>query len=165
MAKFDPDKVMIWVAFSPKGISDIYFAPQQSTMDQETYRKECLEKRLFKFIDENYNSREEIIFWPDLASSHYAKKTQEFLTENNIFCVPKDHNPPNAPQIRPIENFFAILKQHVYAGNWSAKNRGCLIRRIKKCVHELDMDMIVKMFEKLPPKIVQAKNNALESLL
>ena len=27
------------------------------------------------------------------------------------------------PQIRPIENFFAILKQHVYAGNWSAKNR------------------------------------------
>ena len=36
------------------------------------------------------------------------------------------------PQIRPIENFFAILKQHVYAGNWSAKNSEGLICRIKK---------------------------------
>ena len=34
----------------------------------------------------------------------------------------------------------------------------------KKCVQELDMDMIVKMFEKLPPKIVEAKKNGLESL-
>ena len=69
------------------------------------------------------------------------------------------------PQIRPIENFFAILKQHVYAGNWSAKNRESLIRRIKKCVKEIDMDMIIKMFDNLPPKIVKAKNNGLDSLL
>ena len=40
-----------------------------------------------------------------------------------------------------------------------------LIRRIKKCVQEIDMDMIIKMFENLPPKIVKAKNNGLESLL
>ena len=92
-------------------------------------------------------------------------KTQDFLTENDIIFVPRDHNPPNAPQIRPIENFFAILKQHVYAGNWSAKNREGLIRRIKKCVQEIDMDMIIKMFDNLPPKIVKAKNNGLESLL
>ena len=29
---------------------------------------------------------------------------------------------------------------------------------------ESDVNMIVKMFEKLPPKIVEAKNNGLESL-
>ena len=165
VAKFDSDKVMIWVAFSRRGISDIYFAPKKLSMDQETYRKQCLEKRLFKFIDENYDSRSEILFWPDLASCHYATKTQEFLTEIDINFVPRDHNPPNAPQIRPIENFFGILKQHVYAGNWSAKNREGLIRRIKKCVQEIDMDMIIKMFDNLPPKIVKAKNHGLDSLL
>ena len=69
------------------------------------------------------------------------------------------------PQIRPIENFFAILKQHVYAGNWSAKNREGLICRIKKCVREIDMNMIIKMFDNLPPKIIKAKNHGLDSLL
>ena len=44
-------------------------------------------------------SRDDVIFWPDLALCHYAKKTQEFLTENGLFFVPQDHNPPNAPQI------------------------------------------------------------------
>ena len=45
-----------------------------------------------------------------LASCHYATKTQQFLIENGIFFVPKDHNPPNCPRIGPIENFFGILK-------------------------------------------------------
>ena len=69
------------------------------------------------------------------------------------------------PQIRPIENFFPILKQYVYAGNWSAKNREGLICRIKKCVREIDMNMIIKMFDNLPPKIIKAKNHGLDSLL
>ena len=30
---------------------------------------------------------------------------------------------------------------------------------------EIDMDMVVKMFDKLKPKIVKAKNDGLESLL
>ena len=69
------------------------------------------------------------------------------------------------PQIRPIENFFAILKQHVYAGSWSAKNREGLIRRNKICVREIDMNMIIKMFDNLPLKIIIAKNHGLDSLL
>ena len=46
-----------------------------------------------------------------------------------------------------------------------AKNREGLIRRIKKCVQEIDMDMIIKMFDNLPPKIVKAKNHGLDSLI
>ena len=165
VAKFEPDKVMIWVAFSKRGISPIYFAPKRTSMDQELYRKECLTKRLFPFIDQNYDSRQDVIFWPDLASCHYATKTQQFLNENGIFFVPKDHNPPNCPQIRPIENFFGILKQRVYAGNWSAKNRDQLIQRIRKCVREMDMDVIIKMYENLEKKIRKASVDGLESLL
>ena len=29
----------------------------------------------------------------------HAKKTQDFLTQNDIYFVPRDHNPPNSPQI------------------------------------------------------------------
>ena len=95
-----------------------------------------------------------------------VQKTQDFLTQNDTYFVPRDHNPPNGPQIRPIEIFFGILKQHVYAGNWSAKSRESLIRRIKKCMAEIDMTtMVIKMFENLKPKINQANINGLDSLL
>ena len=54
----------------------------------------------------------------------------------------------------------------MYAGNWSAKSREGLIRRIKKCVAEIDMTtMVIKMFENLKPKINQANINGLDSLL
>ena len=55
----------------------------------------------------------------------------------------------------------------VYAGNWSVTNREWegLICKIKKCVREIDMNMITKMFDNLPPKIFKAKNHGLDSLL
>jgi hypothetical protein len=31
-------------------------------------------------------------------------------------------NPANAPKLRPIEDFWGILKTNVYENNWSAKN-------------------------------------------
>ena len=33
------------------------------------------------------------------------------LNNNNIAFVPKDHNPSNCPQARPIEMFWAICKK------------------------------------------------------
>ena len=93
-------------------------------------------------------------------------KNSRFLTQNDTYFVPGEHNPPNSPQIRQIENFFGILKQHLYAGNWFAKSREGLIRRIKKCVAEIDMTtMVIKMFENLKPKINQANINGLDSIL
>ena len=73
-------------------------------------------------------------------------ENQKWMKDQGLPFVAKDQNPPNAPQIRPIEAFWAILKMKVYEGNWSAKNRDQLIRRIKKSIQEIDMEIIVKMF-------------------
>ena len=65
----------------------------------------------------------------------------EFLREQNIAFVEKKDNPPSAPQIRPIENYWGILKMEVYAGNWEASGenkREKLIRRIKQCQKKID---------------------------
>ena len=78
---------------------------------------------------------------------------------------PKLHNPPSASQIRPIEVFWSILKQKVYIGNWSAKNRHQLIRRIKKWALKIDPDVITKMFQNLKARIHKANENGLTSLL
>ena len=56
---------------------------------------------LIKFIDQNYKSWEQILFWPDLVACHYKKENLYFWRDKGIAFVEKAENPPNAPQIRP----------------------------------------------------------------
>ena len=41
-------------------------------------------------------------------SCHYASQTREFLKSEGIVYVPLDQNAPNAPQIRPNDNFLVF---------------------------------------------------------
>ena len=108
--------------------------------------------------------KDEIIFWPDLATAHYAQVCLEFLESHDIPYVSKDDNPPNCPEVRPIEQYFAILKQKVYAKNWSAENRNQLIGRIKRCAKEIPRETYQSLFRNLKTKIRKASTNGLLSL-
>ena len=76
----------------------------------ETYRQECVAKRLIPFIDSKYK-REDVLFWPDLASWvlgltwHYARQTQELLEREGIPFVPKEQNPLVAPSCALLRTF------------------------------------------------------------
>ena len=100
-----------------------------------------------------------------LATCHYANENQKWMKDQGLPFVSKDQNPPNAPQIRPIERFWAILKFLVYEGNWSAQNREQLIRRIKWAIAKYNRDNVVRMMEALPQKIRLANENGLNSVL
>ncbi len=86
-----------------------------------------------KFINKHHSDGN-FVFWPDLASSHYANATIAEFERLNIRVVPKDSNPPNCPQVRPIETFWAQLKKNVYAKGFKAESIQELIVKIK---HEL----------------------------
>ena len=87
------------------------------------------------------------------------------MSNNGINYVEKDENPPSAPQIRPIENYWGILKMKVYEGNWSAKNQENLIRRIKIKQKKISQDTVIKMLENLKEKFHKANENGLTSIL
>lgn len=89
-----PEKVMVWVAISRAGVSQSFMA-YKSAMNSEMYRKKCL-PLLKKLIDEHH-SHEDVIFWPDLVTAHYAKSVLEELSIFNIQVVARDENPPAAP--------------------------------------------------------------------
>ena len=86
------------------------------------------------------------------------------MKEQGLYVIAKVDNPPACPQIRPIEQFWSMLKQKIYANNWSAKNRVQFIRKIRKCAKEFDMGPIIKMFDHLKPKILKADQHGLRSL-
>ena len=57
------------------------------------------------------------------------------------------------------------IKTKSLSGNWSAKDHPQLIRQIKKCALEIDLDVITKMFQNLKAKIHKGNENGLTSLL
>ena len=76
---------------------------------QFIYLNECIKKkRLVPFIKEHHFN-DQYLFWPDLASSHYAKTVVTYFKEQKINFVEKEDNPPNVPECRPIEDFWSIF--------------------------------------------------------
>ena len=149
--KFE-QKVMLYIAISEKGISKPWFKPSGLAINQDVYQNECLKKILIPFL-QKHHADGQYVFWPDKASSHYAKKTQSFLNTHLIPFVPKNHNPTNLPQCRPIEDFFGVLSSLVYKNNWRATNCKQLIGRIKRCIRKVDMKTVQRSCSDIKRKL------------
>ena len=108
------------------------------------------------FIHEHH-SKSNYVFWPDLASSHYAETVLDFMIENRINHVDKVDNPANLPECRPIEDFWSILKGKVYANNWMAKDIPSLRDRIRKKLKEIEPATIQSLMEGVRSRIDQVR--------
>ncbi|KAL4492613.1 hypothetical protein ABPG72_007726 [Tetrahymena utriculariae] len=137
-------KILCWICFSPSGISQPYFRESGLAINQEIYLTECIKKKLVPFI-KKYHSEEDYIFWPDLASSHYAKTVIDFLQQKQICFVDKKDNPANVPECRPIEDFWSMLKGLVYKNNYQANSLEQLVERIKLCIKKLDKNVVQEL--------------------
>lgn len=113
-----PKKFMVWQAICQCGDRSAPYVTQ-GTMSSENYTKECLEKRLLPFLRRH---RTNTLFWPDLASCHYSKKTIAWYDANQVNVVPKIANPPNCPELRPIERYWAIMKTKLRKTTKEAKD-------------------------------------------
>lgn len=154
--KFAP-KVLVWIAGSKLGLSEPYIHSSKNAITSDVYIKKCLPK-LVKFV-EKFHSDGNYCFWPDKASAHYAKATIEFLTSKQVNFVPKDKNPTNVPQCRPIEDFWAILKRRVWRGENKPKDLQSLITRIKREVRKVDSELVQSVFGSTKQRVRESHRN------
>ena len=105
------------------------------------------------------------VFWPDLASAHYAKSVTSYLISKNITFVQKADNPPAVPELRPVENFWSILKGMVYKNNWQATSVDELKQRIKYCLKKVDVNAVQNMCGGVYRKLDFVRRNGETSLL
>lgn len=103
-----PRKFLVWQAIAEDGSVSSPFITTR-TMNADIYLRECVKKRLIPFI-ESFGNEKKILFWPDMASSHYAGIVVAELEKKNIEFVIKSSNGPNLPHVRPIEKFWALCK-------------------------------------------------------
>ena len=120
-------------------MSEPYFVPSGLAVNQKVYLEECVKNRLIPFINKKYPTGG-FVFWPDLASSHYAKSVVNFLKSEKVNLLPKDLNPASVPKARPIEDFWGNLKTIVYQGGWTARTTTHLKQRIKESMKKMDLD-------------------------
>lgn len=155
--KFE-DKVLVWAAISDRGISRPYVGRVRGeAVDANIYTQRCLPK-LVDFINEQHIG-DEIMFWPDLASCHYARITRDWLAAHNIPFVPKEDNPPNIPQARPIETFWSLLSRKVYDNGWEAADEQMLRRRIYQKIREVDVASVQDLMRQVRTKLRQIEDN------
>jgi hypothetical protein len=109
-------------------------------INQFVYRDKCLKKSLIPFL-RKFHSHDRYVFWPDLASAHYARTVQDYLKSQRVPFVQRKLNPANVPKCRPIENYWGSLKRKVYENDWSAKEIPQLIKRIKWAWTQVDSEI------------------------
>lgn len=103
------NKYLVWQAIAQSGnTSEPYICT--GSMNARIYLRECIIKRLIPFIYKYYH-REEIIFWPDMASCHYTTEVTQHLEAAGIDFIRKHNSAPNVPQTRGIETFWSLCKR------------------------------------------------------
>ena len=91
--------------------------------------------------------------------------TLSTFAELDIKYVEKDANPPNIPQLRPIEDFWGMLKDLVYKGDWRADNHAQLKARIRYCLQKIDQDIIISMMSKIHLNVRRSSKERIKSNL
>ena len=134
-------KLLVWICISVRGVSSVFFVPSGMAINQEVYLKSCIQRRLIPFINAHHSDGN-YVFWPDLASAHYAKTVVDYLNEKKVKFVQKSENPPNVPEARPIEDFWGLIKGEVYKNNWQAENIDQLKNRINLCLKKIGQNRV-----------------------
>ena len=162
VTKYEP-KLLVWVAISPLGKSKHYIVPYGQAVNETVYIEHCLKASLVPFIN-RVHSDVEIVFWPDLASSYYSKKVLAYLESQNIEIVPKASNPANAPEMRPIEDFWTEIKRLVYDGGWEAENLAQLHNRIDYAFKKVNMERIHSLGKASLARVDSVRRHGLKNL-
>ena len=157
VAKF-PKKYLVWQSICSCGKRSQPFI-STGTINQEIYLKECLQKRLLPLLKEHEASSISTMFWPDLASCHHAKSVLEWYMTNKVNVVPKDQNPPNCPELRPIETYWAVIKKSLKNTKKEAKSLDDFKKKWKKATNTVSNETVQLMMSSVKRKVRQFKPN------
>ena len=106
---------MVWTAVTESGRSPSIFVEQGIKINQENYRNNILDGVLLPWAKKHFK-KHPWTFQKDLAPSHGAKKTQEWLSANVPFFISKKEWPPSSPDLNPLHfGIWSYFKSKVSA--------------------------------------------------
>ncbi len=76
-----------------------------------------------------------------------------------IIYAKREENPPNVPQLRNIERFWAHLKTNVYSEGWTAGSVEQLIKKIKRQIKKLPESYLQSLLSCTKTEMLIAADN------
>lgn len=98
------------------------------------------------------NSDVPLIFMQDNCSIHKAKPVMDYFSHKNIELLDW---PPQSPDLNPIENVLAIIKQKLWAKNTPPTTRMELIDQVFEIWESLDDKLWERLSDSFPKRIDQ----------
>lgn len=128
--------VMFWGAFSFFAFGPLIVVDGQ--INKHTYLQFAKD-----FIVPELNaSPHDLIFMQDNARPHTAKIVKDYFAEKNVELVDW---PAQSPDLNPIENIWAIIKQQLYSQEKFASTPADLINRVLNIWSELQQDLLERL--------------------
>lgn len=78
-----PKKFLVWQAIDQLGHVSEPFV-HEGCMNAKIYLEECVTRRLIPFIQEHHKMQN-VVFWPDFATIHYAKTVKEEIEKKSLW--------------------------------------------------------------------------------
>ena len=119
-------------------------------MNADTYIQ-ILENNLIPIIE---NSNKEFIFQHDNDPKHTAKKTKQFLEDNNVSVIDW---PSCSPDLNPIENVWKILKERVR--KCKSKNANEFIENIMNEWNNFESKILKSLINSMPIRVHKVIEN------
>ena len=94
-----------------------------------------------------------LIFMHDNAPSHAAKATTQYLESIGFKNKTMMIWPPNSPDLNPIENLWAIVKQRVYAVGKQYSSKDALWEAIKQAADSIPRSLLRKLTESVNERL------------
>lgn len=146
-----PKKFLIWQAICSCGERSQCYVTSGS-INSQIYVKECLQKRLLPFLRQH---KIPTFFWPDLASCHYSRETLKWYNDNGVTFVPREANPPNSPELRPVERYWALTKRNLKDTKQEVKTVDQLKIKWRTASQKVSKETIKSLMEGIPEKLNQ----------
>jgi len=158
------EHVMVSVAVSNSGITDVHFVDKGTKVCGAYYRDILLKNCLLRDI--RRQTMEPNVFQQDGVPSHRAKLTVEFLQRNVPDFVEPALWPPNSPDLNPVDySVWGALQQMVYRDSVTSLND--LKEKIRHCWGELNLGLIDRAIDQWRPRrraVIRAKGGNIEQM-
>jgi len=147
--------IKLWSCITYEGVG--YVVKIDNTLDQHLY-KEILKDDLARTIGDYGIEKQKVIFQHDNDPKHTADSVKEWLS-NQEFEVMRW--PAQSPDLNPIENMWALLKQRLYR-NYETPPKGMIEHweRIGQTWYQITKEECQKVIDTMPDRCQQviAKN-------
>ena len=158
-----PPTLMVWAAMSANAVSELHILPQKCTINAKYYVdsilagpcKAALTRRRSRgtiFQRKLCQNMSKSIFQQDGAPAHTSKLSQEWCRLNLPGYWAKGVWPGNSPDLSPIENLWAIVKQNLTEMPL-ATNLEMLEKNLNNVWSDINLDLLRRLIDGMPARI------------